>query len=611
MASVHPAVQAVTDAIQARSTKTRAAYLRLMHEAKVQGRERYGLSCGNQAHGFAACPKTDKDALRSGDKPNIAIISAYNDLLSAHQPYEFYPAFLREQIRAHGGVAQMAAGVPAMCDGITQGQPGMELSLLSRDTIALSAAIGLSHHLFDGALMLGICDKIVPGLLIAALRFGHLPIAFVPAGPMPTGISNQEKARVRQLYAEGKVGKDALLEVEAASYHAPGTCTFYGTANSNQLLVEIMGLHLPGASFVQPNTALREALNRHMAKTIVECAKTQQQSLCDIINEKAIVNAMVGLLASGGSTNHTIHLVAIARAAGIQINWDDFAALSAITPLLCQLYPNGDADINAFQRAGGMDFLISTLLQAGLLHEDVLTIVGQGLTNYTKRPVLDEHHVLTWQDGRSQSLDATVLRPATEPFQPTGGIKVLQGNLGRAIFKASAVKPAHWRVAAKARVFHSQEAVERAFKAQELYCDVVVVVTHQGPKACGMPELHKLTPLLGAIQARGFQVALLTDGRMSGASGKVPAAIHVTPEVSENAILAAVQDNDWIELDAEAGIMQWTPCANRVAEQATNATPPQAFGYGRELFFGLRTSLGSAEEGACALLADLDVKEAE
>lgn len=609
---MHPVLLAVTEAIRSRSGKSRAAYLLQMQKAKVQGRERFVLSCGNQAHGFAACPKTDKDAMRAGDKPNIAIISAYNDLLSAHQPYEFYPAFFREQIRAYGGIAQMAGGVPAMCDGITQGQPGMELSLLSRDTIALSAAIGLSHHLFDGVLMLGICDKIVPGLLIAALRFGHLPIAFVPAGPMPTGVSNQEKARVRQLYAESKADKTALLEVEAASYHAPGTCTFYGTANSNQLLVEMMGLHLPGASFVHPNTPLREALNRHMAKTIVDLARNpEQKSLCDMIDERAIVNAIVGLLASGGSTNHTIHLVAIARAAGIQINWDDFAKLSAITPLLCQLYPNGDADINAFQRAGGMDFLISTLLQAGLLHEDVLTIVGKGLAHYTTRPVLDERNALVWQAGRSESLDNTVLRAASTPFQETGGIKVLEGNLGRAIFKASAVKPEHWRISAKARVFSSQEDVQRAFEAQELYRDVVVVVKHQGPKACGMPELHKLTPLLSAVQSRGFQVALLTDGRMSGASGKVPAAIHVTPEVTENPILAKVQDNDWIELDALAGTMHWTPGANDTGSDVIPKAIPLDFGYGRELFFGLRSALSSAEEGASALFASLDREEAQ
>lgn len=606
MVSIHPILHSVTQAIQDRSATSRAAYLTHMQEAKTRGRERFALSCGNQAHGFAACPKADKQAMREGDKPNIAIISAYNDLLSAHQPYEFYPAFFREQIRAHGGIGQMAAGVPAMCDGITQGQPGMELSLLSRDTIALSTAIGLSHHLFDGALMLGICDKIVPGLLIAALRFGHLPIAFVPAGPMPTGISNQEKARVRQLFAEGKASKDDLLAVEAASYHAPGTCTFYGTANSNQLLVEMMGLHLPGASFIPPNTPLREALNRHMAKTIVDLASSHDaKSLCDMIDERAIVNAMVGLLASGGSTNHTIHLVAIARAAGIQINWDDFATLSAITPLLCQLYPNGDADINAFQRAGGMDFLVHTLLQAGLLHEDVLTIAGKGLRHYTKRPVLDGRNGLSWVAGRTASLDQSVLREASAPFQETGGIKVLQGNLGRAIFKASAVKPEHWRVSAKARVFQSQEAVQQAFEAQELYCDVVVVVTQQGPKACGMPELHKLTPLLSAIQSRGFQVALLTDGRMSGASGKVPAAIHVTPEITENPILANVQDGDWIELDAIAGTMHWTPATHRI-EVKPLMPIPDAFGYGRELFSGLRAGLSSAEEGACALFASLD-----
>lgn len=586
-----------------RSKNYRANYLEQVEQARKKGPHRASLQCGNLAHGFAACQTHEKALLRGLTKPNIAIISAYNDMLSAHQPYEDYPRILKKAISESGGTAQFAGGVPAMCDGVTQGQPGMELSLMSRDIIAMSAAIALSHNMFDGGLMLGICDKIVPGLLIGALSFGHLPFVFVPSGPMPSGIANKEKARIRELYAEGKVGKEALLDVEAASYHAPGTCTFYGTANSNQLIVETMGLHLPGASFVNPGTSLRDALTQEAARRVIELTHLDNNYLpiAKIIDEKVIVNGMVALLATGGSTNHTMHLVAIARAAGVLINWTDFADLSAVTPLIARIYPNGHADINQFQQAGGMAYLIRSLLDAELLHEDVNTIMGFGLRHYTKQPVLDNKE-LFWIEGPRESLDLTVLRSPSNPFKAEGGLQVLSGNIGRGIIKTSALHPDAEIIEAPAVVFSSQHDLEVAFKAGELNKDCVIVVRFQGPKACGMPELHKLTPPLGVLQDRGFQVALVTDGRMSGASGKIPAAIHVTPEAADGGMIARIKTGDMILIDSRKGILQLLvskeELTKRHSEEEHSGTP---LGMGRELFCNMRRQLTGAELGASCL----------
>jgi phosphogluconate dehydratase len=601
---VHATIAAVTERIETRSQALRNDYLERMAQARRQGPHRGALSCGNLAHGFAACGQPDKGGLRSLTKANIAIVTAYNDMLSAHQPYHDYPERIKQAVRDVGSVAQVAGGVPAMCDGVTQGQPGMELSLISRDVIAMATAVSLSHNMFDGGLMLGICDKIVPGQLIGALSFGHLPFIFVPAGPMPSGISNKEKARVRELYAEGKATKEQLLEAEAASYHSAGTCTFYGTANSNQLVVEIMGLHLPGASFVNPGTELRDELTRVAAQQVTRITDlgTDYRPIGHIVNAKSLVNGIVGLLATGGSTNHTMHLVAIARAAGYIIDWDDFAELSSVTPSLTRIYPNGEADINYFQRAGGMAYLIRTLLDAGLLHEDVDTVVGHGLRRYTEQPQLRDGKVV-WQPGPEQSMDTDVLRSAAEPFSHHGGLALVQGNLGRAVMKTSALPAGVGAVTAPAVVFSSQHELDAAFQAGELDRDCVVVVRFQGPKAIGMPELHKLTPPLGVLQQRGFKVALVTDGRMSGASGKVPAAIHVTPEALDGGLLAKVQNGDLIRVDGDAGVLELLVDATELAarDTATLDLTSSHYGMGRELFGGFRLQLSGAEQGACAL----------
>lgn len=601
---MHPVIQQVTDRIIARSEKSRAIYLARLDQARYRGPHRGALNCGNLAHGFAACSAQEKSDLRSLTKANIGIISSYNDMLSAHQPYEHYPAIIKQAIADVGSVAQFAGGVPAMCDGVTQGQPGMELSLLSRDVIAMSAAVGLSHNMFDGGLMLGICDKIVPGLLLAALSFGHLPFVFVPAGPMPSGIPNKEKARVRQLYAEGKVGKDELLDSESASYHSAGTCTFYGTANSNQLVVEMMGLHLPGSSFVNPGTPLRDELTKAAARQVTRLTDlgTDYLPIGHLVDAKAIVNGLVGLLATGGSTNHTMHLVAVARAAGYIVNWDDFADLSNATPLLTRIYPNGQADINHFHDAGGMALLIRELLDAGLVHEDVQTIAGPGLRRYTQVPVLQDGQ-LVWVDGPTVSGDDTVIASVSKPFKEHGGLQVLSGNVGRGVIKTSALRAGTEVVKAPAVVFSSQHELDAAFKAGELDKDCVVVVRFQGPKACGMPELHKLTPPLGVLQDRGFKVALVTDGRMSGASGKVPAAIHVTPEAVDGGVIAKIQTGDMILVDGEQGILQLFVSDEELAARplATYDLSESYYGMGREIFGAMRTVLTGAEQGACSL----------
>ena len=602
---LHPKVFEVTERVRERSARPRAEYLARIDAAAAQGTTREGMSCTNLAHGFAASGP-DKDALRRLRVPNLAIVSAYNDMLSAHQPFERFPGVIRAAARQAGAVVQFAGGVPAMCDGVTQGRPGMELSLMSRDVIAMAAGIALAHEMFDAALCLGICDKIVPGLLMGALAFGHLPVIFVPGGPMPSGIPNKDKARVRQLFAEGKVEREALLEVEAQSYHGPGTCTFYGTANSNQMLMETMGLHLPGSAFVHPNTPLRDALTGAAAAraACVTALGGEYRPLATTVDERAIANAIVGLLATGGSTNHTIHLVAIARVAGITITWDDFSDLSDVVPLLARIYPNGSADINHFHAAGGMGFLIRELLGAGLLHPDTITVMGKGLLAYTEEPWLADGG-LAWRPAPAQSKDTTVLRPADDPFSPDGGLKLLRGNLGRAVIKTSAVAPKHRVVEAPAAVFDDQEGVMAAFEAGTLARDVVAVVRFQGPRANGMPELHKLTPLLTSLQDRGFQVALITDGRMSGASGAVPAAIHVTPEGAAGGPLARVRDGDLIRLDSHTGVLE-----ARVAEEvwARRDLPVPDLrrnmrGSGRELFATLRAGASGAEEGALACMA--------
>ena len=601
--SPHPVVAEVTARIVERSAPGREEYLRRIRAAGDRGPSRGRLACANLAHGFAASDEPDKRALRGRTKPNVAIVSAYNDMLSAHQPFEAFPAVLKRAVVRAGGIAQFAGGVPAMCDGITQGRDGMQLSLYSRDVIAMSTAIALSHDMFDGALMLGVCDKIVPGLLIGALSFGHLPTVFVPAGPMASGLPNGEKARIRQLYAEGKAGRDELLEAEAASYHSAGTCTFYGTANSNQLLMEVLGLHLPGSSFVNPGTPLREALTRAAGARVTEITPQggEPTPIGEIVDEKAIVNACVALLASGGSTNHTLHLVAIARAAGITLTWDDLSDLSAVVPSLCRIYPNGEADVNHFHAAGGIAFLVHTLLRAGLLHEDVRTVAGHGLWRYTTEPRLrgDE---LGWEEGPKASLDTSVLRPADDPFAPDGGLRMLSGPLGRAVIKTSAVKPEHRTVTAPALVFDHQDEFLQAFQDGALEGrDLVAVIRYQGPAANGMPELHKLTPALGVLQDRGQRVAIVTDGRMSGASGKVPAAIHVTPEAALGGPLARIQDGDEITVDAVTGLLDIAlDRATLAARPATGQAPQGAdwTGTGRELFAAFRATVGSADTGA-------------
>ncbi|MEM7084363.1 MAG: phosphogluconate dehydratase, partial [Pseudomonadota bacterium] len=606
MSGLHPVVRDVTQKIIARSQTTRHRYLCTVEDAQRKGPHRTALSCGNLAHGFAACGAKGKAALRGESRPNLGIVSSYNDMLSAHQPLEDYPALLKEAAWSAGGVAQFAGGVPAMCDGVTQGQPGMELSLFSRDVIAMSTAVSLTHNMFDAVACLGVCDKIVPGLLIGALAFGHLPVIFVPAGPMTTGIGNSEKAQIRQLYAEGKIGRDELLASESRAYHSPGTCTFYGTANSNQLLMEFMGLHLPGTSFINPGTPLRKALTMAAATQILSRTAIGQDytPIADVVDERAIVNGIVGLLASGGSTNHTLHLVTIARAAGILISWQDFDQLSNVTPLLARVYPNGKADVNHFQAAGGIQLLIRELLKSGLLHENVKTVVGEGLSRYIQEPFL-ESGGLAWRDGINQSLDRDIIRPVDAPFDPTGGLKLLDGNIGRAIIKTSAVAPVHRKVTAPARVFSDQNDVVDAYKNGELEQNVVVVLKQQGPQSNGMPELHKLTPILGVLQDKGFNVALVTDGRMSGASGKVPAAIQVTPEACAGGMLARIRDGDVIRLDAERNSLDLDVDAGELNQRhPVLDVIDSEHGFGRELFGHFRRSASSAEEGGGPTLID-------
>jgi len=600
---LHDTVQAVTRRITERSAPTRAAYLEQIafHARRDRGADRLG--CANVAHAFAGMPSNDKLRVVAEKAPNIGIVNAYNDLLSAHAPLQHYPDLIKDEARKNGATAQVAGGVPAMCDGVTQGTPGMELSLFSRDVIAMATAVSLSHDVFDAALMLGVCDKIVPGLLIGALQFGHLPTVFVPAGPMTSGLSNNAKAKVREQAAQGLVGRSELLAAESAAYHSEGTCTFYGTANSNQMLLEAMGLHVPGTAFVNPGQALRQELTREAARTVLgkACPPIGQ-----VIDERCIVNAMVALLATGGSTNHLIHWVAVARAAGIVIDWDDFAALSAVVPLLARVYPNGSADVNQFQAAGGPGYVLRELLDAGLMHEDVLTVRPGGIREFTRIPTGDAEHRLQWQDA-GPSRDDGVLRPANAPFSATGGLKLLQGNLGRSVIKVSAVPQDRHIIEAPARVFGSQAELQAAFQAGELDRDVVCVVRWQGPQANGMPELHKLTPPLAVLQGKGFKVALVTDGRMSGASGKVPAAIHVSPEANAGGPLARVLDGDVIRLDGVAGTLNVLVDAAEWDARTPVTLPPtqaldNAHGFGRELFAGFRRNALSAEEGACSWL---------
>ncbi|EKT4523863.1 phosphogluconate dehydratase [Pseudomonas putida] len=605
---MHPRILEVTERLVERSRATRERYLELIRGAASDGPMRASLQCANFAHGVAGCGAQDKQSLRLMNAANVAIVSAYNDMLSAHQPYQHFPEQIKQALREIGSVGQFAGGVPAMCDGVTQGEPGMELAIASREVIALSTAIALSHNMFDAALMLGICDKIVPGLMMGALRFGHLPTIFVPGGPMPSGISNKEKADVRQRYAEGKASREELLESEMKSYHSPGTCTFYGTANTNQLVMEVMGLHLPGASFVNPYTPLRDALTAEAAQQVTRMTKASGSfmPLGEIVDEKALVNAIVALHSTGGSTNHTLHIPAIAQAAGIQLTWQDMADLSEVVPTLSHVYPNGKADINHFQAAGGMAFLIRELLDAGLLHEDVNTVAGHGLRRYTQEPFLEEGK-LVWREGPRQSLDESILRPVARPFSAEGGLRVMNGNLGRGVMKVSAVAPEHQVVEAPARVFHDQQSLADAFKAGELERDFVAVVRFQGPRCNGMPELHKLTPFLGVLQDRGYKVALVTDGRMSGASGKIPAAIHVCPEAYDGGPLARVRDGDIVRVDGVEGTLQVMVSAEELATRDL-PTAPQGndLGMGRELFGFMRVAFSSAEQGASAFTSALE-----
>ena len=606
MALLNSVVERVTDRIRQRSVSSRAHYLAQMNKAQ-QHSGRQGLGCTNLAHGLAAAPAGDKILLRQQKPPNLGIISAYNDMLSAHAPYARYPDFIKQVAREQGAVAQVAGATPAMCDGVTQGEPGMELSLFSRDLIAMSTAVALSHNVFDGAMYLGICDKIVPGLLIGALRFGHLPAVFIPSGPMESGISNSDKAKTRQRYAEGKASRDELLASELAAYHSEGTCTFYGTANSNQMLMEMMGLHVPGAAFIPPQGELRDALTQQAVIQLLSMTKSAgaYKPLSQVIDERSVVNGIIGLLATGGSTNHTIHLVAIARAAGIQIDWNDFNDLSEVIPLMAKVYPNGPADINQFHAVGGIGTVIGALLEANLLHEQVETVSGQGLDHYAQEPVMDKGR-LAWSTSPKAGSHQAILATAADPFQKSGGIKLLSGNLGRAVTKVSAVDPKNWVVKAPCRIFDSQEAAQAAFKAGELDQDLVLVVRFQGPKANGMPELHKLMPMLGVLQDRGYKVALVTDGRLSGASGKVPTAIHLTPECMAGGGLSRLRDGDVVEVNCEKGYVNSVVEAKvwqaRAQQQQPHTVENQ--GFGRELFVAFRHSVGDAEQGACTFAVD-------
>jgi len=598
-------ISAITARIVERSKPCREPYLERIRSAATSGPHRTVLGCGNLAHGFAACSPGEKVALAGDRVPNLGIITSYNDMLSAHQPFETYPALIREAAREAGGVAQVAGGVPAMCDGVTQGQPGMELSLFSRDIIAMAAGVGLSHNMFDAAVYLGVCDKIVPGLAIAALTFGHLPAVFIPAGPMTTGLPNDEKARIRQLFAEGKVGRDELLDAESKSYHGPGTCTFYGTANSNQMLMEIMGFHLPGASFINPGTPLRDALTKEAAKRALAITALGNEftPAGEMIDERSIVNGVVGLHATGGSTNHTLHLVAMARAAGIVLTWQDISELSDVVPLLARVYPNGLADVNHFHAAGGMGFLIAQLLKHGLLHDDVKTVYGHGLDAYAIDVKLGENGTVKREPAPHESADPKVLTTIDQPFQHTGGLKMLTGNLGKAVIKISAVKPERHIIEAPAKIFNDQAELNAAFKAGKLEGDFVAVVRFQGPKANGMPELHKLTTVLGILQDRGQKVAIVTDGRMSGASGKVPAAIHVTPEAKDGGPIARIQEGDIIRIDAVKGTIEVLieDIALKTRVPAHVDLSDNEYGMGRELFAPFRRIAGAAEHGASVL----------
>jgi len=611
MNELHPVIAAVTRRIVERSARSRRKYLDLIERGRDAGTNRDQLSCGNLAHAFAASGD-DKPAIRAAQAMNIGIVTAYNDMLSAHQPYGRYPEQIKIAAREAGATAQVAGGVPAMCDGVTQGQAGMDLSLFSRDVIAMSTAVSLSHAMFEGVALLGICDKIVPGLLIGALRFGHLPTILIPAGPMPTGIPNKEKQRVRQLYAEGKVGEDELLDSEIASYHSAGTCTFYGTANSNQMMMEMMGLHMPGASFIQPGTKLRAELTRAAVHRLANIGwardgkpNADYRPLGHCVDEKAIVNAAIGLLATGGSTNHAIHLPAIARAAGIHIDWTDLSELSDVIPLLARVYPNGSGDVNNFHAAGGIGYVIGELLDNGLLHRDILTVARADMTDYARTPELVDD-ALVWPEPLKEPRDSAMLRPVSDAFSADGGMKLLQGNLGRCVIKTSAVDKERWTIEAPARVFTEQNDVIKAFKAGELDRDVVVVVRFQGPRANGMPELHKLTPPLGVLQDKGFRVALVTDGRMSGASGKVPAAIHVSPEAHGGGPLARLRDGDLVRVCAQTGTLEALVSEAEWAERAMTPPPPPPYDTGRELFAMMRKGCDEAERGASAMLAAMD-----
>ena len=595
---LHSTIARVTDRIRARSATTRRRYLDQTARAAEAGPARGHLACGNQAHAYAAMGE-DKAALAAGRAPNLGIVTAYNDMLSAHQPYEDYPALIRAAARRVGATAQVAGGVPAMCDGVTQGQAGMELSLFSRDVIALAAAVSLSHNTFDAALFLGVCDKIVPGLVIAAATFGHLPAVFLPAGPMTSGMPNDEKSKVRQKFATGEIGRAELMAAEMASYHGPGTCTFYGTANTNQMLMEVMGLHLPGASFVNPGTPLREALTIAGAERAAQITAlgNDYRPIADILDERTFVNGIVGLMATGGSTNLVIHLPAMARAAGVILDLEDFADLSAATPLMAKVYPNGMADVNHFHAAGGLAYLIGELLEAGLLHPDTKTVMGDGLAQYTREPKIIGGR-LAWYEGQGSTLNDRILRPARAPFQPEGGLKQLSGNLGRGVIKISAVAPERHVIEAPARIFHDQDAVKRAFKAGEFTTDTIVVDRFQGPRANGMPELHSLTPTLAVLQDRGLRVALVTDGRMSGASGKVPAAIHISPEAADGGPLARLRDGDLIRLDADAGTLDVLAPDFATRAPVTADLSANAQGSGRELFEVFRRTVGPSTAGA-------------
>ncbi len=605
MTQMHRVVEEVTERLRERSRESRAAYLRKIDGARGDGSHRQQLSCGNLAHGFAACGPNDKASLREGRAPNMGIVTAYNDMLSAHQPYERYPELIRQIARSVGATAQVAGGVPAMCDGVTQGQPGMELSLFSRDLIAMATGVALSHDMFDAGIYLGICDKIVPGLLIGALAFGHLPGIFIPSGPMPSGITNEAKSKVRQAFAEGKASKEELLEAEAASYHTAGTCTFYGTANSNQMLMEIMGLHLPGASFVLPDTPLRDALTAEAVRRLADMTALGDHYLPigHIVDECSVVNGVIGLHATGGSTNHLLHLVAMARAAGVELRWEDFDALSSVVPLLARVYPNGYADVNQFHDAGGMGFLIDQLLDAGLLHDEVKTVFGTGMRGYAQTPLMDTAGQLAWEPISKESGNRGVLRAATEPFRSDGGLRMLHGNLGRAVIKVSSVPEDRMLIEAPAVVFNDQNDVRGAFERGELNRDFVAVVRFQGPRAIGMPELHKLTPTLAILQDRGYRIALLTDGRMSGASGRVPAAIHVTPEAEAGGAIARIVDGDPIRIDAVNGRLEVLVDDETFAARIAESFAPGAshVGMGRELFALFRNGAMTADMGAGVL----------